>query len=360
MGRDRVCCLTGIPKECHSVANAEEPLVYRFPTAFSQSRYVKALGWSAAITQIMTQERPQAVLLGSIDDGHLGLTLRRWFRMPLVVFAAGNEILDVIEKRWPKPLLALQTADRVAAVSNYTASFVQRAGVDPEKIETIYPGYDSSRFRPLEPSLSLRRQLLKKRHQDRVILTVGNLVDRKGHDTTIRALAKLLPSIPDVTYLIVGDGPYRASLEALTSELNVQEHVIFAGRQADTDLAELYAICDLFVMPSREQLAAKDVEGFGIVYLEAAACAKPVIGGRSGGVPEAVVDGVTGLLVDPLDVEELCDAMRRLLTDHSLASRLGQQGRLRATSQFTWKQAADRVQATVEFAYRETRKRNNN
>jgi phosphatidylinositol alpha-1,6-mannosyltransferase len=357
LGRERVCCLTGVPQANRTTANNGGPSVYRFPTAFSESKYVKALGWSAAITQIMIQERPQAVLLGSIDDGHLGLTLRRWFKLPLVVIAAGNEILDVIEERWPKPLEALQTADKVVAISNYTASFVQRAGVSPDKIEIVYPGFDSSRFRPLPPNPSLRQKLLKERQQDRVILSVGNLVDRKGHDTTIRALAKLLPSLPDVTYLIVGEGPYRPQLEALAAELNVQDHVVFAGRQADADLAEVYALSDLFVMASREQLEAKDVEGFGIVYLEAAACEKPVVGGRSGGVPEAVVDGVTGLLVDPLNVDELGEAMRRLLTDSDLATRLGQQGKLRATTEFTWEQAAEQIQAIIEQAYRENRKK---
>jgi phosphatidylinositol alpha-1,6-mannosyltransferase len=167
----------------------------------------------------------------------------------------------------------------------------------------------------------------------------------------------LLPSLPEVTYLIVGEGPYRPQLEALAAELNVQDHVVFAGRQADADLAEVYALSDLFVMASREQLEAKDVEGFGIVYLEAAACEKPVVGGRSGGVPEAVVDGVTGLLVDPLNVDELGEAMRRLLTDSDLATRLGQQGKLRATTEFTWEQAAEQIQAIIEQAYRENRKK---
>jgi phosphatidyl-myo-inositol dimannoside synthase len=353
MGRERVCCLTGVSQDGRASAKEDGPRVYRFPTAFSTSRYVRALGWGAAITQIMVQERPQVTMLGTIDDGQMGLMLRRWLKLPLVVFAAGIEILDVIKEKWPKPMLALQTADRVIAISRYTASLVERGGVDPSRIEIVYPGYDTSRFRPLEESLELRQKLLGDRYKDQVILTVGNLVARKGHDTTISALPSLLRRVPDVTYLIVGDGPYRNQLETLATKLGVRNRVIFAGRLADDDLADLYALCDVFVMPSRAQLDEKDVEGFGIVFLEASACAKPVIGGRSGGVPEAIIDGVTGLLVDPNNPDELSDAIARLLTDREFANRLGQQGRVRAVNDFSWGRAADRIQVILDSVKRE-------
>jgi len=353
MGRERVCCLTGVSQEGRASTEDDGPKVYRYPTAFAKSKYVRALGWSAAITRIMVQERPQVTMLATIDDGHLGLMLRQWLKLPLVVLAAGNEILDVIEEKWPKPMLALQTADRVVAISRYTASFLERAGVDPSRIEIVLPGYDTSRFRPLERRLELRQKLLGDRYKDQVILTVGNLVARKGQDTTIRALPRLLRCVPDVTYLIVGDGPYRNQLETLATELGVRNRVIFAGRLADEDLAELYALCDVFVMPSRAQLDEKDVEGFGIVFLEASACAKPVIGGRSGGVPEAIVDGVTGLLVDPYNPDELSDAIAGVLTDREFANRLGQQGQVRAVNDFTWQRAAKSVQGILDSVKRE-------
>jgi len=353
MGRERVCCLTGVSQNGRVSTREDGPRVYRFPTAFSKSRYVRAVGRGVAITQIMVQERPQVTMLGSIDEGQIALTLRNWLKLPFIVFAAGNEILDVIEEKWPKPMLALQTADRVVAISRYTASFVERAGVDPSRIEIVYPGYDTNRFCPLEDRLELRQKLLGERYRDQVILTVGNLVARKGHDTTIRSLPRLVQRVPDVTYLVVGDGPYRSQLETLATELGVRNRVIFAGRLADEDLAQLYALCDVFVMPSRAQLDEKDVEGFGIVFLEANACAKPVIGGRSGGVPEAIVDGVTGLLVDPNDSGELADAIARLLTDREFAHRLGQQGRERAVNEFSWRRAADSVQGILDSVKRE-------
>jgi phosphatidylinositol alpha-1,6-mannosyltransferase len=121
----------------------------------------------------------------------------------------------------------------------------------------------------------------------------------------------------------------------------------------DEDLPDLYAISDVFVMPSREILEENDVEGFGVVFLEANACGKPTIGGQSGGVQDAVVDGITGLLVDPNNPEELANALARLLTDHELAKRLGEQGRLRVVHEFNWAKVGDRVHVILNAAQRE-------
>lgn len=348
IGPQHICCLTGVRPARHGVDGSQGPRVYRCPMAFGGSKYRRAVGAGAVIAQIMVQQRPQVTVLGTIDDGHLGLVLRQWFKLPLVVIAAGNEILDVIEERWPKPLLALQTADRVIAISRFTASLVERAGVDPSRIEVVHPGYDATRFRPLQPDLELRKKVLGSRHRGPVILTIGNLVSRKGHDMTIRALPKVLRAVPDATYLVVGDGPCRQQLQGLANELNLSDSVVWASTCADEDLAKLYALCDVFVMPSREQQRERDVEGFGIVFLEASACAKPVIGGRSGGIPEAVVDGVTGFLVEPSRPEQLADAIINLLANPDLAARLGRQGRARVVEDFTWQQVARRVQGILE------------
>lgn len=348
LGRDRVCCLTGVPQSDVTVTDVDAPRVYRCPSAFAQSRRTKALGWAWALPRIVIQERPEVIMLATIDDGNLGLLLNQWLKLPLIVFAHGNEILDVLVERWPKPLRALQSANRVITVSRYTASLVERAGVDPNRVEVIHPGLDPGRFRPLPSNSELRKRLLQDRHRDRVILTVGNLVARKGQDTTIRALPGLLRRVPDVSYLIVGEGPHRNQLESLALELGVREHVVFAGSLPNEDVAQIYALCDVFVMPSRSEWDKNDVEGFGIVYLEASACGKPVIGAWSGGVPEAVVHEATGLLVDPMSPDELSRALERLLKDQELANRLGEQGRQRAVQEFTWTEVAERVQRTLE------------
>ncbi len=356
LGPERVCCLTGVPASASAVRHFCGPRVYRRPAAFAKSDYLQAVGWSTAIVQIMVQERPQTVQLATVSEGYLGLWLRRWLKLPFVIYAHGNEILGLMQESWPKPRCALQQADRVLAVSRFTAELVQKLGVAPERIEIVHPGCDVDRLRPLPPRRELQHQLLGARSRDQVLLTVGNLVARKGHDMVIHALPRVLQRIPDVTYLIVGDGPYRAQLETLATTLGVREHVVFAGHIPDADLPHIYALSTVFVMPSRAQMEACDIEGFGLVFLEANACGKAVVGGRSGGVPDAIVDGVTGLLVNPHDPEDIAQALGRLLTNRELASRLGQQGYGRVVRNFRWAQVGDRVQRVLNEIWLEKAK----
>lgn len=353
LGPDRVCCLTGVSENHCSNHGKLGVRVYRRPSAFAKSTYVQALGWGAAVTQIMVRERPQAVQLATVGEGYLGLWLKRWFNIPFVVYAYGNEILGAMQNDWPKPRLALQRADRVLAISHFTADLVQKAGVAPDRIEIVHPGCDVGRFQPLHPRTNLRQKLLGGRYKDKVILTVGNLVARKGHDMVIRALPRLRQTIPNVTYLVVGDGPYSTQLETLAVGIGVRDRVIFAGKVPEEDLPDIYALSDVFVMPSREQLDVCDAEGFGIVFLEANACGKPVVGGRSGGIPDAIMDEVTGLLVNPHDPTDIANALTRLLTDRHFAHRLGQQGRLRAVRDFNWEKVCGQVQAILESTVRD-------
>jgi len=165
-----------------------------------------------------------------------------------------------------------------------------------------------------------------------VILTVGNLVERKGHDVVLKSLPKVLKEVPNTVYLIVGDGEQKQNLKELVDELGLGEQVIFTGRVPEKELPQYYNACDVFIMPSRE--IGSDIEGFGIVFLEAGACSKPVIGGRSGGIIDAVEDGVSGILVDPTNVDEISQTLITLLTDDELARRLGRQGRKRVEEDF--------------------------
>jgi phosphatidyl-myo-inositol dimannoside synthase len=354
LGPDDVCCLTGIPSNGNSPHLPVPLRSYRRPAAFAKAKHIQALGFGAAMAEIMLRERPQVVQLATAYDGYMGLWLRRWLNLPFVVYAHGNEILDAIGSSWPKPRLSLKQADRVLANSRFTARLVEKAGVAPHKIEIIHPGCDVDRFQPYEPEAGLRQRMLAEKAGNRVILSVGNLVARKGHDMVISALPRLLQRMPDVVYLIVGDGPYRSDLEGLAARLGVQDRVIFAGRVPDDRLPEIYALGDVFIMPSREHLDACDVEGFGIVFLEASACAKPTIAGRSGGVGDAVVDGVTGLLVDPLDVEDIAAALWIILSNREVAIQLGQQGRSRVVSDFAWPRIAERVQHILESVVRQS------
>ncbi len=353
LGPQQVCCLTGVPSATKAPQGNLQIRTYRRPRAFAKPRHIQAVGFGASIIEIMLRERPQVVQVATAYDGYMGIWLRRWFKLHFLVYAHGSEILDVLNSAWRKPRLSLTQAARILAVSRFTAELVQKTGIAPEKIDIIHPGCDADRFQPRKPTADLRQKLLGSRWKDQVILSVGNLVARKGHDMVIKALPRLMEDIQDVSYLIVGEGPYRGQLEDLALAAGVRERVMFAGQVSDESLPEIYALSDIFIMPSREQLELCDVEGFGIVFLEASACAKPIIAGRSGGIGDAVLDGVTGLLVNPLDVEDVSKALRRLLSDPDLAMRLGQQGRARVVSDFTWSRVADRIRRILESVARE-------
>ena len=175
-----------------------------------------------------------------------------------------------------------------------------------------------------------------------MLLTVARLVPRKGHKVSIAAFAKICGEIPSAHYLIVGTGPEEEKLRAMVKEAGIENRVTFAGFVSGEDLPDIYNVCDVMLMANRQEENG-DVEGFGIVFLEANAAGKPVIGGRSGGAVEAVVDGVTGFLVNPDDADELAGILRRLFLDRTLREALGEAGANRVRSDFNWSTRAERL-----------------
>ncbi len=346
LGPDRVCCLTGVPASPR-VEDIRGGRLYRRPAAFAPPRTRKAVAWALAITELMVREKPRAAQIATVDDAYLGVWLQRWLRLPFLVYAHGNEILDLLGGTSPRERTYLQAADRIVAVSRFTADLVEQAGVDRHRVHVIHPGCDAERFRPRAVDPVLRDRLLGARAGDRVVLTVGNLVERKGHDMVIRALARVLRQIPDVTYLVVGDGPHRDHLDRLAHATGVRDRVVFAGRVDAEALPDIYALSDVFVMPSRVRPAESDVEGFGLVFLEANACGKPVIGGRSGGIPDAIVDGKTGFLVEPESVPDIADRLALVLADRDLGAEMGREARTRVKAHFSWAGAAAQVQEVI-------------
>ena len=170
------------------------------------------------------------------------------------------------------------------------------------------------------------------------------MAERKGHDIVLKALPLVLKSIPNLSYLIVGEGPYRTHLMELCRELKLDSVVTFIGFAYDEELVMYYNLCDVFVMPNREIFNSTDsVEGFGITFIEANACNKPVIGGRSGGAIEAVKDGVTGFLVDPQNENEVAEKIIFLLQDEELARKMGKDGRKRVEKDFSWENRANEL-----------------
>jgi phosphatidyl-myo-inositol dimannoside synthase len=250
---------------------------------------------------------------------------------------------------WPGPLAGVyerwrrwsfQSADRVLPVSHYNAELVRRLGVSEDRVTVVNNGTNTHLFYPSDAS-DLRRRLGLE--GQRVILGLGRLISRKGYDTTIEALPHVLRHVPDAVYVVIGQGPDRPRLERMADELGVASRVRFLGSVPYDELPPYYNLADVYVMPARSE--PPDVEGFGIVFLEANACGKPVIGARDGGVPDAVMDGETGLLIDPGNATDLSNKLVRILTDPRLANRLGETGRQRVASSLTWDHVATRIHA---------------
>lgn len=242
----------------------------------------------------------------------------------------------------------LDEADHVLAVSRYTAGLVRDAGALRANISVVSNGVDYERLRAASTAARAFRAKLGLAPERPLLLTVARLVPRKGVDTVLRALPSVLRKVPQLAYCIVGEGPALPGLRQLATDLGLGEHVHFAGGLDLAELAAAYRDADVFVMTPREE--GHSVEGFGLVYLEAGAFGVPVVGSRSGGVPDAIVDGETGVLVEPDDVEGLSDALVRLFSDVSLRKQLGDAAKLRVESTASWDQRFEELAAILNLS----------
>lgn len=275
-------------------------------------------------------------------EGPGAIWAARSLRRPFVLIGHGGEFSHVGGQlmKWLVQRVVLRRAALCLANSSYTAGLFRRAGVQERRVGVIYGGVRPERFRP-EPEQVERVRARLGPGNRHVILTVARLIRRKGHEHVLRALPQVLQAVPDTAYLIVGDGPLADELRALVEELGLTDSVIFAGAAAEEELAACYALGDVLAMPSvpvRGELA----EGLGLAYLEAAAAGRPSVGTRFGGIPDAIADGETGLLVEPGDDAALAEALIRLLADPDEARRMGQAARERVEAQFTWARVAER------------------
>jgi len=274
------------------------------------------------------------------------------YRLPLVYYIHGEEVTSPSSGRLYGRLALpmLRRADRVVAVSSFTRNYlVERIGLREERVEVVPNGVDLDRFRPApkNPVLIERYGLAGKR----VLVTIGRQIERKGIDMTLRALPKIIAAHPDAHYLVVGQGTGLAENEAIAAEVGIADHVTFAGGVAEEELVDHFNLADLFVMANRT-LSNGDTEGFGLVFLEANACGKAVIGGRAGGVVDAIDDGRSGLLVDADGPDEIAAAVCRVLGDPELKRNL-EEGAVAWASGFGWKPRAAQFQAFCERAVRE-------
>jgi phosphatidyl-myo-inositol dimannoside synthase len=236
---------------------------------------------------------------------------------------------------------ATSRASRVPVMcSAFIARVVRTAVPKRVPVSVMYPGADVDAFRP---DLDVRDVRARHGLLDRpVVVCVSRLVPRKGQDVLIRAMPAIVRRVPDAALLVVGDGPYRPALEQMAFEAPARS-VILAGQVGEDELPAYYAAGEVFAMPCRTRKGGLEVEGWGNVFIEAAACGRPVVVGDSGGAREALVDGLTGHLVDGADVEQVADAVAGLLEDPARAAAMGRAGRERVERSFTWPRAAEQL-----------------
>jgi phosphatidylinositol alpha-1,6-mannosyltransferase len=232
--------------------------------------------------------------------------------------------------------------DVVTYVSKYTRGRFASAFGANAALEHLPPGVDTDRFAPDE----VARADLRARYrlgQRPVVVCVSRLVPRKGQDMLIRAMPAIRQRVPDAALVIVGGGPYLTPLRRLAHSFGVAEHVVFTEGVPGDELPAHHAMADVFAMPCRTRGAGLDVEGLGIVFLEASATGVPVVAGRSGGAPETVRDGETGVVVDGWDVGAIAAAVSDLLAEPDRAARMGEAGRRWVVENWQWSSKAQRL-----------------
>jgi phosphatidylinositol alpha-1,6-mannosyltransferase len=257
--------------------------------------------------------------------------------LPYTVIIHGMDVLSAKRSPWKRMWAkkVLSRASLVVANSNYTKNQAMELCGKIRTIEVAYPcpanilemHFDVNHMKSIVDKFKLSNK--------RIILSVNRLVSRKGNDSVIKAMPAIIKNIPNAFYVIVGNGEYQPELEKLISGLKLQKNVMIVNNVQNSELQYFYHLAQLFVMPSRHE-NGNDVEGFGIVFLEAALFRIPSIGSNTGGIPEAIVDNVTGALIEPDDIETLSKLTINLLNNEESRKRLGASGKDRVIKEFQW------------------------
>ncbi|MCX6457304.1 MAG: glycosyltransferase family 4 protein [Actinobacteria bacterium] len=268
--------------------------------------------------------------------GVMARAMRRAGAQAIITLTHGHEVWW---SKVPPFTLAIRymskNLDAIAYLGNYTKGEISKAlrKSDVSKLVQIAPGIDVDHFVPTDSS-NLRAELGLT--DKSVIISVGRLVHRKGQDKLIASLPAIKAVIPNVHLVLVGVGPHQAYLEKLAVKLQVAECVTFIGRINYSELPKYICVGDIFAMPSRSRFFGLEVEGLGIVYLEASACGLPVVGGSSGGAPDAVLVGETGVVVDGTSTLEIAEACIELLNNPELCALMGANGRAWIIENWRW------------------------
>jgi phosphatidylinositol alpha-1,6-mannosyltransferase len=271
-----------------------------------------------------------------LPEGVMGWLLSIFTGISFICYVHGEDVETASTSRELSWLVrkVLNRASTLISNSKNTANIlINNWSANSDKVVVLNPGCDTNRFVPAEHNQKIKNSL--EWGENKVILTVGRLQKRKGHDVMIAALPAIKEHIPDILYAIVGNGEEKESLQALVTSLGLEENVLFHAEINDKQMIQCYQQCDVFVLPNRTE--GNDIEGFGMVLVEAQSCAKPVIAGDSGGTKETMIIGETGFIVDCTQPKNIADRITELLQSPEKCAQLGAAGRVHVVKTLDWK-----------------------
>lgn len=302
--------------------------------------------------RLVDHTRAEVVVFGAaVPLALMGRSIRQRTGVPFVAFTHG---LEVSAARAPGGRRLLRSIARDAAaitfVSHWCDALLRPALGPGPAYSMLPPAVDPAVFHPGVDGTAIRD-----RHgfgDDPVVVCVSRVVERKGQDQLLRGLTELRRRVPGSRLLIVGGGPYLEQLRRLAADLGVADHVVITGQVPEHELAQHYAAGDVFAMPCRERRGGLEVEAFGIVFIQAQAVGRPVVAGRIGGVPDALRDGETGLLVDGEDQRAVVDVLAGLLGDPERATRMGRAAERFVSEDFTWDRRTRELRSLLQGVVR--------
>lgn len=320
-----------------------------FTTIRSASRSIfRHLKFTWKLLRLLDHGQFDAVLHTTWPTALIGHLFHRNHHPPYFVSAHASEILDD-RASWRRKVkgtlkaLKISTLHQAAGlfpVSNYTAELLKAMGIDESTIQVINNGVDPDQFHPVRRSGF---------HSPPRLLTVARLDKHKGHDVVLKVLSKLKKKGISLSYQIVGKGDEEGYLRNLASQLDINDSVEFKGFVSESELSQIYTDSDIFIMLSREIKGRLDlIEGFGISFLEAGAAALPVIAGKSGGVSDAVRDGVTGYLIDPEDEGRVEAVLIKMIENEKETIQMGRNGRAWVEEEMSWQHVASRLTTAIQ------------
>lgn len=288
------------------------------------------------VLRLVEHVAPDVVVFGAAFPlGLMGPTIRARTGVPYVAFTHG---LEVSSARFPLGWRLLRRIGRDASAVTFVSHWCERELAprfgDGPRYELLPPAIDPEVFHPGVDGTKVREGYGF--GDDPVVVCVSRVVERKGQDQLVRGLPELRRLVPGARLMVVGGGPHLGALQRLAREVGVADHVTFTGEVPDAELPAHFAAGDVFAMPCRERMGGLEVEAFGIVFIQAQAIGRPVVAGRIGGVPDALDEGTTGLLVDGTDLGAVVGAVASLLGDPERATRMGAAASRFVLDGFTW------------------------